>query len=80
MTFCAVDATVSIRSPLSHCSCEGLMINSPSTIPTCVMAQGPSNGISEMQVEIAAPNIATNSGLQAGSTLITILFNVTSFL
>ena len=45
---------------------------------TWVIAQGPSKGISEMQVAIAAPIIATNSGRHSGSTLITMLFRVTS--
>ena len=80
ITFSLVEATVKLRSPFFHCSWDGLMINSPSTIPTCVVAHGPQNGISEILVAIALPSIATNSGRHSGSTLITILFKVTSFL
>ena len=47
-------------------------------MPICVVAQGPSNGMSEMQVAMAEPNIAVYSGLQSGSTDITRLFSVTS--
>ena len=41
-------------------------------------AHGPSKGISEIDTEIAAPSIPTNSGLHSGSTGITILLSVTS--
>ena len=78
ITFSLVEATVRFRSPFFHCSWLGLMMNSPSIMPTWVIAQGPSKGISEMQVAIAAPIIATNSGRHSGSTLITMLFRVTS--
>ena len=80
ITFCDVDATVSFRSPSSHCFCVGLMMNSPSMRPTCVMAHGPSNGTSDMHVAIDDPSIATSSGLHSGSTDITRLLSVTSFL
>ena len=63
ITFLLVEATVNCKSPSFHCDCDGLMINSPSTKPTCVIAHGPSNGISEIHVAIAEPNIATISGL-----------------
>ena len=80
ITFSEVEATVRLRSPFFHCSCEGLIISSPSIMPTCVVAHGPSNGISEIDVAIAAPSIATSSGLHSGSTDITMLLSVTSFL
>ena len=50
----------------------------PSIRPTWVVAQGPSNGISEMLVAMAEPSIAVSSGLQSGSTDITTLSKVTS--
>ena len=78
MTFVEVDATVSCRSPSSHCFWDGLMMNSPSIMPTWVIAQGPSNGISEMQVAMELPSMATSSGRHSGSTDMTRLFRVTS--
>ena len=80
ITFSLVEATVSCKSPSFHCFWLGLITNSPSTKPTCVMAHGPSNGISDIHVAIAAPSIATISGLHSGSTDITRLLSVTSFL
>ena len=80
ITFSLVEATVSARSDTFFCAEVGLMMNSPSIKPTCVIAHGPSNGISEMQVAIAEPSIAVSSGLQSGSTDITMLSRVTSFL
>ena len=80
ITFLLVDATVSCKSPSAHCFCDGLIINSPSIRPTCVVAHGPSNGISEIDAERAEPNIARSSGLHSVSTDITILLRVTSFL
>ena len=80
ITFSLVDATVRFKSLSFHCFCDGFNINSPSISPTCVDAHGPSNGISEIDVATDAPSIATNSGLHSGSTAITMLFNVTSFL
>ena len=47
-------------------------------IPIWVAAQGPSKGMSEMQVAMAEPSMATTSGLHWGSTDITMLFRVTS--
>ena len=78
ITLSLVDATVSSRSDTALCALVGLNTSSPSTIPTLVLAVGPSNGMSEIQVAIAEPSIAVISGLQSGSTLITMLFNVTS--
>ncbi len=78
ITFSLVDATVSCKSEVAFCALLGLKINSPSIKPTCVVAQGPSNGISEIAVAIAEPNIAVNSGLHSGSTDITMLLRVTS--
>ena len=80
ITFSFVDATVSARSDTSFCAAVGLNTNSPSTRPTWVVEIGPSNGISEILVAIAAPSIAVSSGLQSWSTDITRFSNVTSFL
>ena len=54
------------------------MMNSPSISPTCVAAQGPSKGMSEMQVAMEDPSMAGISGLHSGSTDITMLLMVTS--
>ena len=80
ITFSLVEATVSFKSDTAFCAAFGLNTNSPSIRPTCVVAHGPSNGISEIATAIAEPIIAVSSGLHSGSTDITILFNVTSFL
>ena len=80
ITFSLVEATVRAMSDTFFWSEVGLMINWPSIMPTWVMAQGPSKGISEMQVAMADPSMAVSSGLQSGSTLITRLSRVTSFL
>ena len=68
------DVDIAAKNPIW----DGFTISSPSTRPICVIAHGPSNGISEMLVEIAAPSIAVSSGRHSGSTDITILFKVTS--
>ena len=47
-------------------------------MPTCVVEIGPSNGISDMVVAIAAPSIAVSSGEQSWSTDNTRFSNVTS--
>ena len=65
ITFSFVDATVRARSDTAFCAAVGLNTNSPSTKPTCVVEIGPSNGISEILVAIAAPSIAVSSGLQS---------------
>ena len=65
ITFSLVDATVRARSDTAFCSAVGLITNSPSTSPTCVVEIGPSNGISEIVVAIAAPSIAVSSGEQS---------------
>ena len=80
MTFSLVEATVRVRSETFFCAAVGLMMNSPSMRPTWVVAQGPSKGISEMLVAMAEPSIAVSSGLHSGSTDITMLSRVTSFL
>ena len=53
-------------------------MNSPLIRPICVVAHGPSNGISEIDVTSAEPIIATSSGLAHGSTESTRLSSVTS--
>ena len=80
ITFSAVEATVSARSETNCWSAVGFTINSPSIRPILVPAIGPSNGISEIDVATEAPSIAVTSGEQSGSTAITKLFRVTSFL
>ena len=80
ITFSLVEATVRAKSESFFCRLVGFTINSPSISPICVVAQGPSKGMSEMQVAIAAPSMAVYSGLQSGSTERTRLFSVTSFL
>ena len=65
ITFSLVEATVNCKSPSFQTAWLGLTTNSPSTIPTCVMAHGPSKGMSEIHVEMAEPNIATSSGLHS---------------
>ena len=79
ITFSRVEATVRAKSEFSFSSSIGLNTSLPSTSPTCVAAIGPSNGISEIATARAEPSMATTSGLASGSTLITRLFNVTSF-
>ena len=78
ITFSRVEATVRARSLTCFWSAVGLMMNSPSIMPTWVVAQGPAKGISEMDVAMAEPSIAVSSGLQLGSTDITMLSSVTS--
>ena len=78
ITFSLVEATVRAMSDTCFWSAVGLIINSPSIRPTCVVAQGPANGISEMLVAMAEPSMAVSSGLQSGSTHITMLSRVTS--
>ena len=80
ITFSLVDATVSLRAETAISALLGLITNSPSIRPTCVVAQGPSKGTSDMAVAIAEPSIAVSSGEQVGSTLRTRLLSVTSFL
>ena len=80
ITFSLVEATVSAISETSLWSAVGLNTNPPSTRPTCVVEIGPSKGISEIVVAMAAPIMAVSSGEHSGSTLITMLFKVTSFL
>ena len=80
ITLSLVDATVNLRSDTAICSSLGFTTKKPPTIPICVVAQGPSNGISEIAVAIADPSIAVSSGEQSGSTDNTRLLSVTSFL
>ena len=80
ITFSLVEATVRAMSEIFLWAAVGFTINSPSIMPICVVAQGPSNGMSEMQVAMAEPSIAMYSGLHSGSTDRTRLFKVTSFL
>ena len=47
---------------------EEAFADSPSTSPICVVAHGPSNGISESVAAIAEPSIAVSSGRHSGST------------
>ena len=75
-----MEATVSFKSDTDICASLGFIINSPSIKPICVVAQGPSKGISLIATAMAEPSIAVSSGEHAGSTDITKLFNVTSFL
>ena len=80
ITFSRVEATVRAISDTFLCAEVGFTMNSPSMRPICVMAQGPSKGISEIAVAMAEPSMAVSSGLHSGSTDITRLFKVTSFL
>ena len=56
-----VPATVKSISLLLACSGVGLMIYSPSTLPTLTPAIGPSNGISDNINAKLEPNIAAIS-------------------
>ena len=79
-TFSFVEATVSFRSDTLICASFGFTISSPSISPICVLAQGPSKGMSDMAAAIAEPSMAVSSGEQLGSTDKTRLLIVTSFL
>ena len=54
------------------CSAVGLMIYSPSTMPTETPEMGPFQGMSEMESAIEVPTMAAISGEQSRSTLITV--------
>ena len=76
----AVEATVRLRSDFSLCSRFGLITISPSTRPTLTPLIGPSHGMSEIAIAAETPIIAVISGLQSGSTLITVATTEQSFL
>ena len=65
ITFSLVEATVSASVDTSLWAAVGLNTSSPSTRPTWVEEMGPSNGISEMVVAMAAPSMAVSSGEQS---------------
>ena len=68
----AVEATVRLRSVFALCSRVGFNTISPSTSPTLTPEIGPSHGISEIAIAVETPIIAAISGLQSGSTDITV--------
>ena len=74
----AVEATVRLRSVFALCSRVGLITISPSTRPTFTPEMGPSHGISEIAIAAETPIIAAISGLQSGSTDITVATTVQS--
>ena len=67
-----VEATVVAILLTFLCSSVGLITYSPSIIPTEQPEIGPFHGTSEIEIAIEAPIIATISGWQSGSTLITV--------
>ena len=75
-----VPATVRSISDFSLCSTVGLIINSPSTLPTLTAATGPLKGILLIQVASEDPNNAVSSGELSWSTDNTVLTICTSFL
>ena len=68
-----VPATDNTMSQFSNSEAVGLIINSPSILPTTTPATGPSNGISLIIKDRDEPNSAVISGVQSWSTDITVL-------
>ena len=75
-----VPATVKSISDFILCSYVGLMISSPSTLPTFTDPVGPSQGMSDVARATDEPIIAATSGEQSWSTLIATATTETSFL
>ena len=75
-----VPATVKLIVLLSISSQVGLILSSPSILPTITPATGPSNGILEIPKHNDVPNNAVISGVLSGSTLSTVFTTCTSFL
>ena len=67
-TASSVPLTVKCILLFSLSSAFGLMINFPSTSPTCTDPVGPAKGISEIESAKDDPNIASTSGATSGST------------
>ena len=76
----AVEATVRLSSVFCLCSSVGLMTICPSTRPTFTPEIGPSHGISDIAIAADTPIMAAISGLQSGSTDITVATTEQSFL
>ena len=74
----AVEETVKSRVETARCSSVGLITISPSTMPTFTLEIGPSHGISEIAIAAETPMAAATSGLQSGSTDITVATTVQS--
>ena len=76
----SVPHTVRLMSDTCLCSNVGLIMSSPSTIPTTTPAVGPSHGMSEIAIAADVPSSAATSGWQSTSTDHAVAVTTTSFL